>query len=262
MIAKQKKLAILSTAVLSAFTFVQSAGAMGIVEVDGVMDGMDDYSVASGGGSFTTTWYNGHKTEDSIYGTEANPLGTTTVHYTTDNTRLYLYMEVPLYAKNMIWGNGVTAQDIEDYERQWLGHHNGTLNLDYKTATGSEQAIYSATFSDGIGGAYTGHLQGDSSGRGVDQYATSLDWLLANNVCDTTNCAASTTTMSFEWGLNYNAFPSFDPDEVIQGLMDNGIEFHMSPERGNSNVVPIPAAVWLLGSALGGLAMMRRRKTA
>jgi hypothetical protein len=30
----------------------------------------------------------------------------------------------------------------------------------------------------------------------------------------------------------------------------------------NINEVPIPAAVWLFGSALGGLGWMRRRKTA
>ena len=60
MIIKQKMFGIVATAVLSMFALVQSAGAMQVA-VDGVKDGMDNYT-----GSFTTTWYNVHKTEDSI----------------------------------------------------------------------------------------------------------------------------------------------------------------------------------------------------
>ena len=72
--------------------------------------------------------------------------------------------------------------------------------------------------------------------------ATSLDYLLDNNICDLTDCSATTTTMSFEFQFGLSA----DEFEALRNsISDDGIEFHLSPERGllPQMVVPTPATL-------------------
>jgi hypothetical protein len=267
------------------------SNAAGVV-VDGVMDAKDSYS-----SSFTANWYNGHKREDSMYRDGAN---TTEVYTASAGNQLFLYMEVPIYAKNMIWGSGFDSAALIDYQDQWLTHHNGTLNMDYGTATGSEKVIfsgYAAALQGGTsaqasakkakqdkkdkkgnkakkdkkGKAKKGKAKKDKqakkkgkdspaggSGGGMVNYATSHDWLLANDICDTQDCDADTTTMSFEF--EYDLAP-LEAAALLAAIQKDGIEFHLSPEM-RSTPVPIPAAVWLFGSALAGLGFTKRRKMA
>ena len=211
------------------------------VTVDGVRDGSDSYS-----NSFDASWTNGHKTEFSIY---ADGSDTTTVYYEMDSGSLFLYMEVPLYAKNMIWGTGAT--DVTEYQDHWLTHHGGTFVMDYNAATGSEKAVFA--------GNAEAKLKDDSTnnfgGLGLLDSATSRDWVLLNG-CDTTNCAASTVAMSFEFQFD---LAIIDEDAFLAAIEDDGIVFHLSPERRISEV-PLPAAAWLFGSALLGLGAIKRRK--
>ena len=249
------RIGIMAAAVLAVGCFLQVgvASATGIVIVDGAMDGSDSYT-----DSFTAKWFNGHKTEGSIYGDGVSSFDSTTVHWAKDSSHMYLYFEVPIYAKQMVWGTG--ALDVTEYQDHWLTHHTGTLVMDYKTATGSEKAIYKAVF-----GTYEGKLQGTVKGKGVEQYATSHGWLLANSICDTTDCAASTTTMAFEWGINWHT-PDVDDAAIIQGLMDDGIVFHISPER---QMMPMPeppaampepsaAVLFCVGALLVGMRIRRQ----
>jgi uncharacterized membrane protein YgcG len=270
------------------------SNAAGVV-VDGVMDAKDSYS-----SSFTANWYNGHKREDSMYRDGAN---TTEVYTASAGNQLFLYMEVPIYAKNMIWGAGFDSAALIDYQDQWLTHHNGTLNMDYGTATGSEKVIFSGYAaalqggtsaqasakkdkqgkkskkdkkgkkskgskgkgskgkgskgkgSKGKGSKGKGSSAGGSGGDMVN-YATSHGWLLANSICDTQDCDADTTTMSFEF--EYDLAP-LEAAALLAAIKNDGIEYHLSPEM-RSSQVPIPASVWLLGSALFSTFAWARRK--
>jgi hypothetical protein len=249
-------------AVFFSALFALQIGAANAVVVDGVLDApgaADNYA-----NSFVTSWTNGHQTENSIY---ADGLDNTNVRYTQDGDMLFLYMEVPLYAKNMIWGDGVTAQDILDYNGHYTTHHDDLTEITYSTATGSEKTIFNGGVGvvfaakkgkddkDGGGGDYVGDLDGSYSGIGITEYATSHDYLIfGTGECDTTNCSASDTKMSFEFKFNLVAE---DQDMLLDGIQTDGIEFHLSPEK-----VPVPAAVWLFGSALMGMGAIARRKKA
>jgi hypothetical protein len=59
--------------------------------------------------------------------------------------------------------------------------------------------------------------------------------------------------------LEFSSFGGVDADSADGG---SGNHFVMDNFTFTSTVVPIPAAVWLFGSALAGLGWMRRRKTA
>jgi hypothetical protein len=267
------------TAIVLALCCSVQVGSVGaaVITVDGVMDGNDAYT-----DMLTAKWVNEHAKDFSIY---ADGTRTTDVYYLQDSSFLYLYMEVPIYAKNMVWGTGCDdAACIAEYTGQFEHHGAGSVpTMDFNTATGSEKELFGfgLEFSGYKGelklDAGTGQSKGTGTGlTGPDDYATSLDWLLDAGTngntygCDTTDCAAADLVMSFEWKLNYQAAGpdgAFDPQEILDNLEGDpndggGIQFHLSPERdAPASAVPIPASAWLFGSSLGLLGWVRRRIT-
>ena len=226
----------------------------GPITVDGVRDGNDAYT-----NSFIANWTNEHHKHGSIFdeGTDE-----TTVWWELNAGSYYLFIEASLVAKNMIWGAGVTAAELTLYdahnthiEDNGNPHHGPLSGIDYNKATGSEKAIF-----EGI----TAKLKDDSlsGASSLAANAISRDYLVNNAMtCDTTDCAATTTTMSFEFqfGLSAAAFQA-----LLGGIATNGIEFHLSPERGGPTAqVPAPATLLLM--IFGGLGMftasMRRKQT-
>ena len=249
----------LLTSTISKFTGLAILAVMAVgtanaaaVTVDGVKDGNDSYT-----DSFTANWINGHKTADSIYNDWSDQ---TTVWWTTDADNMYLYLEAPLYAKAMVYGDGCDVACTAEYFDHWDTHHNETpdkpFRMDYKTATGSEKIVYDVIFG---GGTYEGKLQGKSKGPGINDYASSLEWLLGNATCDMTDCAASTVEMSFEFALDLGVVNVANVIASIEQPAE-GLVFHLSPERRALFApIPVPAAAWLFGSALGLLGWMRRK---
>jgi hypothetical protein len=234
-----------SILIMTVGCFLQIGSVSAAVVVDGVNNGDDTYT-----NQFQAKWTNGHEKE-SIYDDWSDE---TTVRWAEDADYMYLYLEVPLYAKTMVWGTGCDdAACLDEYKDHYATHHGDTLVMDYGKATGSEKTEFDVIFG---GGSYEGKLQGASNGAGIVEFASSLDWLLDNG-CDTTNCGASGVEMSFEFKFDLTEVVRND---IIASLEDpaQGLVFHLSPER-RAGVVPVPAAAWLFGSSLGLLGWMRRR---
>jgi hypothetical protein len=256
----------LTIAVLALMLLLGPAGAAQAstvsIKLDGILDGSPPYS-----NSRTVEWFNGHKpAPDSIYGDFNNQLGTTTIHYgtgelageTSGDTYFFLYVEVPLYAKNMIWqanpGDGLTEADLGSYRVHHETHHNpGDLQLNFHTATGSEKLV----LNDSNGNEqFKANLAGNADNEfGLVGFKDSVDYLFDNSLATEALSLERDTKMSFEFQFDLDS----DQNNALLALFDNGIEFHLSPERGLQPVVPIPGAVWLLGSGLIGLAGIRRR---
>ena len=98
------------------------------ITVDGFL-GLNEYN-----NSFTSGWYNGHG-KDSKF-----PEGgqTTTGYWESSGGNFYLYLAAPLEAKNMIWGNGFTADEAALY---------GTSDGSFSKMTGSEKLLSGIFFS-------------------------------------------------------------------------------------------------------------------
>ena len=93
---------LLSALAAAATTFCTSS-----LQAQSVLDGVyngDNY----GSSTLDVPWYNGHAKQKSFYGDSkaGDPLSTTTIRYGNDGGFNWLFIEVPLYAKNMIWGDG------------------------------------------------------------------------------------------------------------------------------------------------------------
>ena len=176
----------IAAAALLALFFMSGPASATVITLDGVLDGSDEYS-----NSEQVNWFNGHETDNSIYGNQDNPLGTTTIHWgfselandTSDNPLgteyFFLYVDVPLYAKNMIWedrdwrenpivnknsSTGLTEADVGSYRVHHETHHNpGDMKLDFKGATDSEKMeffdadgnkVFEADLGGGVGKAF------------------------------------------------------------------------------------------------------------
>ena len=96
------------------------------VTLDGVFGSGDAYTTSE-----KVTWFNGHKTDESIYGDFDNQSHETTIRYgiagqagsSSNEKYFFLFVEAPLYAKNMIWGNGLTEADLASYRIHHETHH-------------------------------------------------------------------------------------------------------------------------------------------
>ena len=231
-----------ATAVVAAIPATAMAGP---ITVDGVRDANDDYT-----NSFIANWTNEHHSAGSQFtdGTDE-----TTVFWELNAGLFYLFVEAPLAAKNMIWGAGVTLAELALYDvhNTSLNHHGPLSGIDYNKAVGSEKAVF---------GGMEVKLKDDSVSNGGDvtDNATSRSFLIGNGTCDTTDCAATTTTMSFEFEFDMSAG---DFQSLVSDLSTNGIEFHLSPERGGPppTQVPAPATVPLMLFGMLLLAASRRR---
>ena len=232
------------------------------IMLNGVLDVGDTYTHTE-----VVTWFNGHHTSDSIYGDFDNPAGTTTIRYGesdlagTSDSYFFLFVEAPLYAKNMIWADSLGTNplthlveaDVTPYRTHHETHHGvGDLKLDFRTATGSEKLV----FVNATGGkVWEADLDGSAAATGLRGFKDSVDYLVRDNSFATEALNLNrNTTMSFEFMFDIDS----TANAAILALAGNGLEFHLSPERGMP--VPVPGAVLLGAIGLGFSSWLGRRK--
>ncbi len=256
----------IAAAALLTLLFVSGTASAEIV-LDGVYGPTDTYS-----NSRQIRWFNGHKGEESIYGDDVK----TTIRYGEDNGFLFLYVEAPLYAKNMIWQNldwkntypltntnpaiGLTEADVASYRTHHETHHKpGDMKLDFGGATGSEKMEFFDSEGDLI---FTADLDGDADnkfGLAENGFLDSVDYLFNNGLATEDLSLNRDTKMSFEFKFGGSA--RNDLMDYLEAPNGMSVAFHLSPERGASSTpVPEPATMAIL--ALGGIGVLRRRKRA
>lgn len=237
---------------VAASMYAGTISSYGAIALDGIFTLGDSYS-----NSEVISFYNSEP--GSIYGSQNNQLGSTTIYYETttllgDNSGtnyFFVFVEAPLQAKNMIWSStGLPQEDRDSYGIP----PNANINLDYTRATNSEELI----LDNGLMFSIQDVGMGDDDNP---MWTTSLQWLLSQNLIDINNPdlsdsssisdIARNTTMSFEF--------KFDSEEegmdFVNNMVEHGVEFHLSPER--NFVVPEPNTVAL--GAVGLLMILRRR---
>ncbi|MBC8372975.1 MAG: PEP-CTERM sorting domain-containing protein [Planctomycetes bacterium] len=254
---------VLGIIVLLALLFMSGSASAGIV-LDGVYGPSDTYS-----NSKEIEWFNGHKTDESIYDNQPK----TTMRYGNDNGYFFLYVEAPLYAKNMIWQNldwknnyplpntdpttGLTEADVASYRIHHETHHKpGDMKLDFGGATGSEKM---ELFDRNGNNIFTADLAGDADNQfGLVGFMDSVDYLFDNGMATEDLSLNRDTKMSLEFKF---AGPAYS--ELLDYIEDpNGsvrAAFHLSPERGL--LVPEPATMLLLAAGIP-LFLKRRRRYA
>ena len=155
--------------------------------------------------------------------------------------------------KNMIWGDDLTNDDIDPYRVHYGTHHDPKkLNLDFGKATGSEKL----GFVDKDGKA---KLEVDLAGNGgggnygLIAYKDSVDYLFDNNLATESSSLNRERTMSFELQFEVNAA---DNAKILE-LARNGLDYHLSPERGLA--IPEPSTSLLVG-LLSSVFLLRRKR--
>jgi len=239
------------------------------VTVNGIKEAGEYTGANSGSGSLL--WYNQH---ESIY-TEAagnmNPLVWEINQIAAGNFSLNVFFEVPSYARRMIWANNCTFKtgnavssacsplapggDKSFLEAYDAGSHHGDVDMDYGTQTGSEYFELLKANGDTV---FFKKWQ-DEGGNATLDWATSREYLISNGICTTALCTEFDRTASIEvmWG----GLASKSAAEALLNSIAK-MELHLSDEaRGLPPVgeVPVPAAIWLFGTALIGFIGMSRR---
>jgi hypothetical protein len=254
-----------------------AATAGSTVTVDGIMS-TGEYTGSSGGttsGTRSLLWWNDHhsiytKTTPPPTGAQMNDLFWEINNGGADNVSLNIFVEVPDYARRMIWADGCKFSggsvssacapldpggDQMYLDPYYAGTHHSEANMDYKTQTESEYFKLNGSSVNIKWQSEDGDLSDNFT------WKTSREYLISNGICTTSLCQAFGTTSSLEvmWtGLKDVAAAS----AIYMGITD--MQLHLSDEaRGIPNMhipeVPVPAAFWLFGTALIGFIGMSRR---
>jgi len=242
---------------------------------DGVRDG-DPYSV-----QFDVKWFDGHDESNSLY-QKGGPQANTTVRYGKGQEGMsgpeysWLFLEVPLFAKNMVWGDAFDLAQNPDgaAAAQALLDAYGKA-LSFNDATGSEKVLFGSTdLGDGKDAGAGQTLLDLAKGVFVDNspwtvigYKDSANYLLGAGSAEcgfadpSQDCNATGRSMSFE--VKLAALDDAGFNTLKSALETNGLAFHLSPEAAltppDMSQVPVPAAIWLFGSALIGFIGISRR---
>ena len=266
------------TTILATLLLLLASSANAIPVIDGFAS-TNEYS-----NMLSVQWYNDHNSDGTQFPSGGGQM--TAVYYdwydTTDE--LYLYLEAPLSAKNMIWGDGWTEEEALYYYQHWCSPTDGPAGTDhdgstcehhdkgfeeffekkgdYKSMTGSEKTKFA-----GIEANLAGDIK-NNGGYNIVEYMDSVDYVIGTLGCDTVNCDANETPMAFEF--LFSDFDSMDDvDSFLTDITSSGVVFHLSPERGgpgsSSNVptsnVSEPSTFLLLALSLILLSSKRRFKT-
>ncbi len=242
-----------------------------VITLDGIKDSSDPaYATIK-----SVLWFNDHQGTQFCSG--CDPLQTTDVQYGTgtlaggDSTEyFFVYMEAPLAAKNLVWGDGISDAEIALYNQQFDTHHTPLSNVlgdhdyfDFGKAVGSEKFVF-----NGITANPRGNKDGfdgdDVSGAGLINAVSSFAYVLNNNLCDVDGCDLVDWIMSFEFQFDTSAAAGLIAffDEP-----NSEINTHLSPERGgllaqpepNEDPVPAPGTLALLCLGLLSLGLARSR---
>ena len=267
----------------SAFLLLTAPGILnaGSFTLDGVKNNANDVSYST---SFMSGWYNGHQESNSDYMKTGSH--ETTVYYgegtdaAGDSTPYsWLFLEVPINAKTMVWGDEflIPGSDFDEYNPHYTTHHSDLTKLNFGDATGSEKVIFGNSGDQielNLAAAYKLDKDGipkprvaknDSPWTIID-VRDSVDYLVGagSSECGAGNdpvvdCGARARTMSFE--IKFAALTSAQRTSLFSAITSNELEFHLSPERRGDDIppIPVPAAFWLFGTALVGFIGMSRR---
>ena len=227
--------------------------------VDGFRTGEDSYT-----GKYAAYFYNGHGS--TISGTRESPLYQTYIRWgvgkvDTDPTGqdyFFMYVETPIEIKNMVWGAGMTAEEVNQYGSR----------LDFSKATSSEYISFYDSSGNEDFWSYTvpkkdyqhsGFYGGQYEDFGMIDAKTSVDYILDNGLGTTSSSANSHIGMAFEYQFLLNTETN---NRLLDVIRDGGIiEYHLSPERGLvPTQVPVPEPSGPLMVLLGSAFLMHERK--
>ncbi len=276
------------TVIMIGLVFPGGASWASTVTVDGVKQGVVEYTGGVERGVVNNLpWANNHHSQ---YVGE-----TTSMYWEISGTgtayNLNLFIEVPLKARRMIWvGSGEKDSIVPNLDYDGTGcipdcdgipnnvldayfagatfeGHKSTVKMDYKTQTGSEYFdLLGADFCFGLqddGGHCDDNVKqiNPDSGSTDLYWQTSRDWVLTSLVdggggCTESLCLALGISMSLE--VEFRGRTLIEARALRTSII--GLELHMSDEAFMiPQVVPVPAAVWLFGTALIGFIGFSRR---
>jgi len=202
-------------------------------------------------GSKSLLWWNGHH---SIYDKDdgyTNELFWEINKYKDENENkkysLNIFFEVPTYARRMVWapdcnysGPG-SDDDCDVIEEEYLdayregSHHNDGVKMDYGTQTGSE---YFALKNDNSTIKKIKWQDEDSNGL-TDGFTwkTSREYLIKNNICDTSLCLEYDMTSSIE--MMWTGIVSKNAANLLRKSITD-MELHLSDEARGLPPVVVP----------------------